>query len=401
MTTGLHSTPGEPIAIVAACPFPANRGTPARIRHITEILVRHGYLPHVVTYHLGSGPDVPGAVIHRTRAIRRYREFGAGPTFGKLLLLDPLLFFRLRKVVLEHGIRLIHAHHFEGAILALLLRATGTRCRIIYDAHTSLADEIHEYDDFRVPRVLRRAAASLLDSQVPLRADHVICVSDELAAFIRSRGVPAHRVSVVPMSVNTRDFLDRDPRPIREALGLENRRLVVYTGNLAPFQGVDALLQAFATVARRSPDAHLLLVSPRSDALEAQAAALGIADRLTCVGEKLFEEIPDYLAAADVVALPRPNCIGFPVKLLNYMAAGRPIVCFESTGAKALAHRQSGWLAADGDVTAFAEGILQCLEDTELSRSMGESARNEAIQRFEAAPHEKKLLEIYAGLLGS
>ena len=59
-----------PVAMVAACPFPANRGTPIRIQQMGEALVQAGYDVHVVTYHLGQDRPVHGLTVHRIRALR-------------------------------------------------------------------------------------------------------------------------------------------------------------------------------------------------------------------------------------------------------------------------------------------------------------------------------------------
>src|SRR5262245_9455574 len=68
------------VAVIAACPFPARRGTPVRIQRLAEQLTLRGHRVVVVTYHLGSGEPVPSLDVRRIRPIRSYQKLGPGPT---------------------------------------------------------------------------------------------------------------------------------------------------------------------------------------------------------------------------------------------------------------------------------------------------------------------------------
>jgi glycosyltransferase involved in cell wall biosynthesis len=87
-----------------------------------------------------------------------------------------------------------------------------------------------------------------------------------------------------------------------------------------------------------------------------------------------IEELPDYLAAADVTVVPRPSCPGYPIKLLNYMAAGKPVVSFAGS-AKSLCHEYSGYIAANDDVEDLAKGIWTLLQNPDVAKIMGARAR--------------------------
>ena len=80
---------------------------------------------------------------------------------------------------------------------------------------------------------------------------------------------------------------------------------------------------------------------------------------------------------ADVAVCPRTVCLGFPIKLLNYMAAGKAIVA-SAGSACGLRHLETGWLVADGDAEGFAAAILALLDDPALAHRLGERARHTA-----------------------
>jgi len=167
----------------------------------------------------------------------------------------------------------------------------------------------------------------------------------------------------------------------RSKLGLEPEApIVMYTGALETFQRIDYLLQAMAVVFKENARAMLVIVVniKNTKALEhyrSMAGALGIGDRVRFVESVPLEELPDYLAAADVTVIPRPCCPGYPIKLLNYMAAGKPTVSFAGS-AKSLYHGYSGYIAANGDIDDLARGIKLFLNDPELSKIVGVQARH-------------------------
>ena len=106
--------------MLAACPFPAARGTPIRILRIAEELARRGHDVDVVTYHLGS--DARDALFrtHRIPNVRTYQKESPGPSYQKLLVLDPLLALKLLQNARRKRYDVIHAHHVEGLLAALL-----------------------------------------------------------------------------------------------------------------------------------------------------------------------------------------------------------------------------------------------------------------------------------------
>jgi glycosyltransferase involved in cell wall biosynthesis len=342
---------------------------------MSEALERLGHEIHIVTYHLGRETPVKTVPIHRIPRIPTYRRYSPGPTYQKVLLVDPVLCWTLTRVVRARRIDLIHAHHFEGALVGFAARALTGR-KVIYDAHTTLQGELEHY-----PVWLPRRLSRYIDRRVPQAADHVIAVSGSLRDFLRSHGTREDRITVIPTGVDLEDFerpMAADPRA---RLGVAGAPLIVYTGGLAAFQGVSYLLLAMRIVSASEPAARLLIASADTDVsgLQTEATALGISEKILYLPGVTFRDVPELLACADVAVIPRVGCPGMPQKLTNYMASGRAVVSFRGSG-KLLEHGVTGLLVADGDVEAFAGAILRLLRDRRLAASLGAAAR-EAISR--------------------
>lgn len=358
--------------MVAACPFPANRGTPSRILRMAEAMVDRGHEVHVVTYHFGTDTPTRGIHIHRVAKVGK-PYFGSGPTYRKLLLYDPLLTRLLRKVLREYCIDLIHAHHFEGALVALAAR--GWRdIPIIYDAHTMLSGELNQYR-FRMPRPLKNWFSRHLDRFVPKKSEHVIAVSETLKTSLVQFGIPSEKISVVPTGVNLEAFAgDAGESLVSSKHGITTDKLVVYAGSTAAFQGVTYLLEAIPYVLQEEPEAMVIIVGEENSTLSSLCKSKGITDHVIFTGERPFEEVRNFLAQARVAVIPRPECPGIPQKLTNYMAAGCAIVSFEGS-AKLLTHEVNGIVIPDANIQMMAEAIVRLLRNQELADSLGANAR--------------------------
>jgi 1,2-diacylglycerol 3-alpha-glucosyltransferase len=388
------------VAMVAACPFPANHGSPASIREMSAALARRGHRVHVVTYPMRQPLPVGEVTVHRVGGFLRSRPIRVGPTYYKPLL-DLLMLFSLVRCIRRERLDVIHAHNYEGALIGYAAkRLTGRP--LLYNAVCTMEDELPGYGFIR-PRALAVGLARGLDTFVPRGADQVTVVSEELRAFLTARGVKPSLITLVPAGVNPEMFDGADPEALRRRFGLGRAPLVMYTGTLDGFQRVDYLVRAMAPVVARVPDARLVLaVNLGSDTdgarVLAQARELGIEDRLVLVRPTPLEELPAILAAADVTVSPRPACPGFPVKLLNYMAARKPIVTFEGS-AKGLRHLETAYIAKDHDWEGLARGIITLLEDRPMAAHLGERARATIVGRLDWPSLAERIEGVYYRML--
>jgi glycosyltransferase involved in cell wall biosynthesis len=372
------------IAMIAACPFPWPRGTPVRIHRIAEAVARRGHAVHVVTYHLGEELADPPFVVHRIRDVPAYRHTAPGPTVRKLFQLDPMLAGLLRR--LHHKIRfdLVHAHHYEGLLVAShALRGTP----IVYDAHTLLTSELPTYP-LGLPRRCIRAVAPWLDRHLPRRADRIIAVSEAIRRALTTLGASApQRIHVIPSGVEWERFqVERGITP--------DGRTVIFTGNLAPYQGVDLMLEAFAVLHARRADVRLMIVTDSSfTPFDALARRLGVRAAVD-LRRATFPQQPALLAAATVAVNPRVQCDGIPQKLLNYMSAGLPIATFEGS-AGPVRHEVTGLRVPDGDTAAMADAMERLLTDRALARTLGDAAREQARREFSWAQVAARVEQVY------
>src|SRR5438876_6283428 len=390
------------VAMVAACPFPANHGSAASVREMSDTLSQMGHAVHIVTYQTGQKDIVVRyAKVHRTGPFRPETNAKVGPSPEKFLE-DLGLLRLLCRVIQRERIDIIHAHNYEGALIGVMAKWITGR-PLLYNAVNLMSDELAGYRFIR-PAWLARAIARGLDWLVPIFPDHITAVSPELKQWLVEHGTPERKVDMVPAGIVPEMFDNADPEKIRRRHGISGRAIVMYTGVLNAFQRIDYLLRAFAVVSKQLPDALLVMVSPlvsESHEREHKKAAerFGIADSITWIAPHSLEDLPSYLALADVTVISRPECPGHPVKLLNYMLAGKPIVCFEGA-AKGVRHLHDAFIVPDHDCEALGSGIVTLLQDRELAARLGENARATVINNFDWRQICRRIERIYDRLLG-
>lgn len=388
------------IAVVAACPFPVNYGSPAAIRELSATLCEMGYDMHIVTYPHGEDLSVGKAQLHRVAPNHQYRPASAGPS-GEKLYFDFLLLGELCKTVWQQKADLIHAHNYEG-VLAGIFGKLVTGKPLVYQSVSLMTDELASYRFIR-PAFIARWIGEFLDWFVPLWPDHIIAVTPELYDDLARRGVPKRKLSMIPSGTDPSLFDHPDPDRFRQQCNLGSAPVVMYTGITNTFQRVDYLLRAFSLVIKKEPSAILMIVSPLEtdpDLPEHRALAqeLKITENVIFVAPHTLAELPDYLAMATVTVAPRPQCPGHPIKLLNYMISAKPIVCFAG-GAKGLTHMQDALVVPDHDWEAMGEAILTFLADPELAQRLGANARENALNNFDWRSISKKVAAVYESLI--
>jgi glycosyltransferase involved in cell wall biosynthesis len=115
------------------------------------------------------------------------------------------------------------------------------------------------------------------------------------------------------------------------------------------------------------------------------AQRLGIADNVLLTDLQTLTTLPDFLQACDVAVVPRPGAPGFPIKLLNYMAARKPCVLFASSSS-GLHHGQNAFLVERDTSESLAEGIVELLKDESLRERLADGGHH-----FVRAHHDRRL----------
>jgi PEP-CTERM/exosortase A-associated glycosyltransferase len=209
-----------------------------------------------------------------------------------------------------------------------------------------------------------------LETHALKRADHVFTICEGLRSDIVARGIASAKVTVIPNAVDIEGFElggQADPA-LKAKLGLDGATVLGFIGSFYAYEGLDLLLAAMPALLQQRPDLRVLLVGggPQDAALKAQAAALGIADKVVFTGRVPHAEVTRYYDLVDLLAYPRHSMrlteLVTPLKPLEAMAQGRLFVASDVGGHKELVRDgETGFLFKAGSAEALAGAVLQTL----------------------------------------
>src|SRR5437867_1232109 len=249
---------------------------------------------------------------------------------------------------------------------------------LVLEVNSPLSYEEQQYRD----GVAFPALARWAERRIWRRADLVVAVSQAFRSHFEKAGVAPEKVRILTNAVDTSLFRAQDDESsVRRCMNLDGRFVVGFVGSFKAWHGVDFLFKAFARLRREADSYHLLLVGdgPMRGMLENEIRRSGLQEAVTFVGSVPHEDVPRYLAVMDVAVAPYPPLKDFyysPLKLYEYMAAGRAIVASKiGQVGEAVADGLTGLLYQPNDF----EGLLQCLRrlwrDEKFRRELGKNAR--------------------------
>lgn len=386
------------ILMIAPTPFFADRGCHVRIRSEAEGLLALGHEVLVCTYPLGN--EVEGIATRRTLPVPWYKKLSAGPSVHKYYI-DMLLVATVKRAIKEWKPDIVHAHLHEGAFIAAL--ADGQhKIPMIFDHQGSLTGEIAAHN-FTNQGSLQHRLLSRIERWVENRADKIVTSTEANAETLRGAAhIRPDAVYWLNDVVDVNQYDLGEPKSVlRKRLGISTANpVLIYAGVLASYQGVDLMLEALAQVNQSHPLYILIIGFPNEDIYKAKAAQLGLQNATKFLGRVSFDVLPQYLRAADMaISAKLPGSEGNG-KLLTYMAAGLPIVAFDT-----LVNRQyldnTAQLVSQIDANSLAHAVIYLLEHEQEAKSLGARAKARVSERFSLEGGARQLQEIYEGVIGT
>jgi glycosyltransferase involved in cell wall biosynthesis len=192
----------------------------------------------------------------------------------------------------------------------------------------------------------------------------VLVMSDEMRERVLGWGLAGPSVEVVSNGVDAARFHPMDRAQARAALNIEHdARVVVCVSRLSHEKGIDVLVDAMAKIKDERARLYVIGDGAERDALAARARGAGLDERVFFLLTRPHAEIPQWLAAADVVALPSRS-EGMPNAVLEALASGRPVVATAVGGTRELITNPAlGILVPPGDFGALANALRAALNE--------------------------------------
>ncbi|WP_119292411.1 TIGR04063 family PEP-CTERM/XrtA system glycosyltransferase [Azohydromonas sediminis] len=280
---------------------------------------------------------------------------------------------RLRAVAQMVEPDIIHAHSPVLNAIPALRVGKELGIPVVYEVRAFWEDAAVDHGT-TTEGSLRYRLSRRMETHALKRAAHVFTICEGLRSDIVARGIAADRVTVIPNAVDI-DAFEPGGTPdeaLKAQLGLAGATVVGFIGSFYAYEGLDLLLAALPRLLAQRPDVRVLLVGggPQEQALKAQAAALGVAEKVVFTGRVPHQQVQRYYDLVDVLAYPRHSMrlteLVTPLKPLEAMAQGRLLVASDVGGHKELIrHGETGVLFRAGSADALAQALLDLLAQRE------------------------------------
>jgi len=231
------------------------------------------------------------------------------------------------------------------------------------------------------------------------RAERILVVSSFLKDALVERGVERNKVHIIPNAVRE-DMLAGDKRPgkkMRVGLGLEDRTVVGFVGQIAPWDRLDLLIEDVASLLSDLPDLHLLIVGPCRfmDELQHQVDSLSLQHAVTLTGPVERNEVAAYIDTMDICVLPHSNPFGSPIVMFEYMAMGKPVLAVDVGPVNDVIDDDvNGCLFPTGDRQAFRQRLKALVADPALRKRIGRQGYEDVRARHTWHRNAERILEI-------
>ncbi|MCC6953744.1 MAG: glycosyltransferase [Deltaproteobacteria bacterium] len=392
------------ILLIAPQPFYCNRGTPMNVRAVASTRADAGYGVHLLVYPFGEDIKIPGVTIHRAARPPFIAGVPIGPSWKKLIC-DVGLCATAARLALRHSFDAFHGIE-EGGIIAGVLAAAKRR-PYVYDMDSNMTVQLRTSSFRRIPGFV--SLIERIDNMFIRRAASVITVCaalTESAAKVRDpKGI--HQIEDFPVETSL-DVRETFVSELRARLLLDGKKVMLYTGNLEEYQGVQLLIRAFGRFLEGSPDerltARLLIVGGE---VEQVAECLALAREHGCSAETILpgkqplEDMGSYMALANVLCSPRELGENTPLKIFTYMATGTPILATNIRSHTQVLSSESAFLAEPNE-TSLAAAIREVLDASDLGRReavrRGECAAELARTRYSYERFQRQVRAVYTQL---
>ncbi|MEV8182940.1 glycosyltransferase family 4 protein [Specibacter sp. NPDC078692] len=314
----------------------------------------------------------------------------------------------LLKVALEFRPDIMHTttHFTNGLVVGAVARALNIPW--VYEVRGQLADTWASTRDDAAKASERYVKFQASEAQVMQEADAIVTLGKAMLDGIVSQGVASDKVVLGPNAVGG-DFLlePGTPAAAREKLGLDPALNYIGTvSSLVDYEGLDHLIEAFAILAPEFPSLRVLLVGggTAAPALQAQAARLGLSDKVIFTGRVPREQASTYHQALDIFVVPRKDLdvtrAVTPLKPVEALASGRPVVASDLPALREFVdHGVNGLLSPADDPQSLAESLATLLGDEELRRRLGDIGRQKVLHGRTWAANAQRYEDKYQELI--
>jgi len=389
--------------------IPLHSGYTFRTRSILKQQRANGW----ETAHITSGKQGDVATLkEEVDEFTFYRTPVGSKWYSSLPLLNQLAIInemadRLSEVIEETRPDILHAHSPALTGAAALKVKKKFNLPLVYECRGFWEDAAVDHGTCK-ENDLRYKLTRALETHVFKKADAVTTICEGLRADIQARGLPKGKITIIPNAVDIDRFpvIEHKNEQLLNELGLQGKRVLGFIGSFYAYEGLLFLVDAFAEVVKKDPQARLLLVGggPEDEAIKARVKELALDEVVILTGRVPHAQVSDYYSLVDLFVYPREKMrltdLVTPLKPLEAMAQGKLVVASDVGGHKELiTDGYNGLLYQSGSQASLIAVLEKMLEESDQWATYRANGRKyvETVRNWEASVANYK--DVYERLL--
>lgn len=388
--------------MIAPQPFFTPRGTPFSVYYRALVMSEMGIEIDLLTYGEGQDIELSGVTTYRIPRFAKLGQVKIGPSKLKLFL-DIILIAWTIKLLVKKKYDLVHAHE-EAVIFCRYLKPLF-RFRLIYDMHSSLPQQLRNFR-FTNSNILINIFKFLEGASLKA-SDAVITICPDLAEYVENILFDKSKHVLIENSifehVRLKPLKNKDEikEPHEGWVDFINQKkykedLIIYTGTLEAYQGIDTLLAAFKKVHEKRPNTMLVIVGGSTRQVQEYqklSRNIGIDNSVIFTGR-----VPQFIAQklsrfAKVQVSPRSTGTNTPLKIYEQLASGIPLVATNIYSHTQALNSEIAFLV-NPDPDDMAQGIIEALSDKKLCDQKVSAAKSLYATKYSRPVYENKLRKV-------
>jgi glycosyltransferase involved in cell wall biosynthesis len=364
-------------------PVFGQKGASVHVQEVVRTLLKRG--AKVELFALRLGGDCPSDL--KQVSIHSFPELPKGDSANRerlALSLNQLLRLKLESEKFD----LVYERYSLWSYAAIDV-ASALNIPSILEVNAPLIEEQKQHRELHDLETAEMVAARVFST-----ARTVICVSKQVADYVKRYPNTKGHVHVLPNGVNVSRF------KAASSTRSKDNFTIGFVGTLKPWHGVETLLESFHQFHQRYPKSRLLIVGdgPEREKLETTVETYGFVDAVTFTGAVSPEAVPELLSRMNVAVAPYPALENFyfsPLKILEYMAGGVPVVASRVGQIPELIDDGvNGLLYPPGDVNALTLALFDIFHKPALAERLAKSARQKVEKNYSWDATVTRMLEL-------
>ena len=382
-----------------------HKGSVVHIREVIDGLKKRGHQVGLIGSATTKLEDVDSFYNIHPNKLRLFKYFAIKEK--SYFISSVLLFLTLIKVLRYYD--LIYARDFHTVIIALIPRLLFNK-KLVFEINGLANEEQRLKEESFINRILA-ACIQKAEKMATTFSDKIVSVTPQIAAYLTQYfHCQPEKVEVIGNGVNMKKFYpiydETLFRSWKKRLGITQEDVVIaFVGNLAPWQGVNILIESALQLLVNNKNLKFLIVGEGSlrDFLEKRVSDSKYEKKFIFTGMIQYEDIPALINIADICVAPfiskRNRITGVsPIKVFEYMACGKPVISSRIEGLEFIEEEGAGRLIEPEDVIGLQKALDDLAKAPQERMRMGQNGLQVARERFSWESKVVKIEEVLKGL---